>query len=262
LAQFENSGNDLLHLKTGIPAGTISKLVNRVQEVKSVGQPFSSFGGLSEESDAAFYLRVSERLRHKNRAITLWDYERLILQQFPEIHKVRCLNHTSGTSFLAPGHVTVVVIPDIVNRNVFDIYQPRVSRATLNKVYNYLAALSGLHVNLNIINPEYEEVTVSLKVRFNPGFDENYYQKILQDDLTKMLSPWAFERTTDLRFGTTLHQSVLISSIEKLPYVDYITDLKISHKWEKKTSISPSNLKAILVSAKAHHIEVLPKDLC
>ena len=262
LAQFENSGNDLSHLKTGIPAGTIAKLVNRVQEVKSVSQPFSSFGGLSEESNTAFYLRVSERLRHKNRAITLWDYERLILQQFPEIHKVRCLNHTSATSFLAPGHVTVVVIPDIVNRNVFDIYQPRVSRATLNKVYDYLAALSGLHVNLNIINPEYEKVTVSLKVRFNPGFDENYYQKTLHDDLTKMLSPWAFERTTDLQFGTTLHQSVLISSIEKLPYVDYITDLKISHKGEIKTSISPSNLKAILVSAKAHHIEVLPKDLC
>jgi hypothetical protein len=262
LAEFENNGNELSHLGSGIPAGTIAKLVNRVQEVKSVSQPFNSFGGLSEESDAAFYLRVSERLRHKNRAITLWDYERLILQQFPEIHKARCLNHTSATSFLAPGNVTVVVIPDIVNRNVFDIYQPRVSRATLNKVYDYLAELSGLHVNLNIINPEYEEVTVSLKVRFNPGFDENYYKKILEEDLTKMLSPWAFGQTTDLRFGTTLHQSVLLSSIEKLAYVDYITDLKISHKGEVKKSISPSNLKAILVSAKAHNIEVLSNDLC
>ncbi len=205
---------------------------------------------------------MSERLRHKNRAITLWDYERLILQKFPEIHKVRCLNHTSANSFLSPGNVTIVVIPDIVNRNVFDIYQPRVSRATLNKVQEYIGQLNSLHVNAHIINPEYEEVEVSLKVRFNTGYDENYYQKILQQDLTRLFSPWAFERTTDLQFGTTLHQSVVISYIEKLPYVDYIADLKIRHKGETKTSIVPSNLKAILVSAKEHQIGVLSKDQC
>ena len=262
LAQFDDRANELSHLKNGIPAETISKLLERTQAVKSVGQPFNSFGGRASESDLAYYQRVSERLRHKNRAITLWDYERLILQHFPEIHKVRCLNHTSANSFLSPGNVTIVVIPDIVNRNVFDIYQPRVSRATLNKVQEYIGQLNSLHVNTSIINPEYEEVEISLKVRFNAGYDENYYQKILQQDLTRLLSPWAFEKSTDLQFGTTLHQSVVISHIEKLPYVDYIADLKIRHKGETKTSVSPSSLKAILVSAKAHQIGVLSKDEC
>jgi hypothetical protein len=262
LAHFDDHANELSHLKNGIPAGTIGKLSERIQAVKSVSQPFSSFGGRAAETDSAYYQRVSERLRHKNRAITLWDYERLILQQFPEIHKVRCLNHTSATSFLEPGNVTIVVIPDIVNRNVFDIYQPRVSRATLNKVQEYIGQLNSLHVNAHIINPEYQEVEISLKVRFNAGYDENYYQKILQQDLTRLLSPWAFERTTDLQFGTTLHQSVVISYIEKLPYIDYIADLKIRHKGETKTSIAPSNLKAILVSAKEHQIGVLSKDQC
>ena len=41
-----------------------------------------------------FYTRVSERLRHKDRAINLWDYERLILEAFPQIYKAKCLKHT------------------------------------------------------------------------------------------------------------------------------------------------------------------------
>jgi len=257
LAQFADQNNELSHLINGLSANTISKLSERKQSVKTVSQPFNSFGGLPIETDLAYYQRISERLRHKNRAITLWDYEHLILQEFPEIHKVRCLNHTSETSFLAPGNVTLVVIPDILNKNVFDIYQPRVSRATLNKVQNYINQLNSLHVNAVVINPEYEEVEISLKAKFYDGYDENYYQKVLQEDLTKLLSPWAFEKSVDLQFGTTLHKSVIINSVEKLKYVDFITDLKVKHKGEIKSAVSPSNPKAILVSAKEHPISVL-----
>lgn len=255
-ATFQNNGNDLAHLKNGIPANTISKLVERIQPVKSVAQPFNSFGGYPDESDAAYYQRISERLRHKNRAITLWDYERLILQNFPEVHKVRCLNHSSADSFLNPGNIVLVVIPDILNKNVFDLYQPRVSRATLNKIQEFINQLNSLHVTATVINPEYEEVEISLKVKFHSGYDENYYLKVLQQDLVKLLSPWAFERTIDLQFGTTLHRSVVISYIEKLSYVDYFSDVQIKHLGENKTAIAPSNPKAILVSAKEHGIGI------
>jgi Baseplate J-like protein. len=257
LAQFDDQNNELSHLINGSPANTIAKLLERKQPVKSVSQPFNSFGGSPTESDQAYYQRISERLRHKNRAITLWDCEHLVLQQFPEVHKVRCLNHTSETSYLAPGCVTLIVIPDIQNKNVFDIYQPRLSKATLNKVQSYINQLNSLHVNTIVMNPEYEEVELTMKVKFISGYDENYYQKVLNEDLTKFLSPWAFEKSVDLQFGTTLHKSAIINYIEKLEYIDFITDLQVKHKGEIKTSVSPSNPKAILVSAKEHQIAVL-----
>lgn len=255
-ATFQNNGNDLAHLKNGIPANTISKLVERMQPVKSVTQPFNSFGGSPDETDTAYYQRISERLRHKNRAITLWDYERLILQNFPEVHKVRCLNHSSPESFLNPGNVVLVVIPDILNKNVFDLYQPRVSRATLNKIQEFINQHNSLHVSATVINPEYEEVEITLKAKFHSGFDENYYLKVLQQDLVKLLSPWAFERSVDLQFGATLHRSVLISYIEKLSYVDFVSDVQIKHQGEIKTYVAPSNPKAILVSAREHGLGI------
>lgn len=253
-AEFENN-NDLAHLENGLPAETISKLVQRLSSVKSVSQPYSSFGGKPEESDAKYYRRISERLRHKNRAITLWDYEHLILQQFSEIHKVKCLNHTSDDSFLAPGDVQLVVIPDIVNQNVFDIYQPRVSKATLNKIQDFVNKLNTLHVNAVVINPEYEEITVDLKVKFHSGFDENFYKKVLNDDITKLLSPWAFEKTAGIQFGVVLHRSVIINYIEKLDYVDYLKDVILKKGTEAGLkNVAPSSPRAILVSAKKHNI--------
>lgn len=273
-ARFSGNGNELSHLKDGLEAKTISKLVQRVSTVKGITQPYASFGGKPQESDTEYYRRISERLRHKNRAITIWDYEHLILQQFPKIYKAKCLNHTSYTikqkedgkneivtKFLAPGYVLVIVIPDIVNTNVFDIFQPRVSKATLNEIQAFINERNSLHVNAVVANPEYEEVTVSLKVKFRKGFDESYYLKKLNEDITRLLSPWAFKETAKIEFGTTLHQSTLIHYIEKLQYVDYVEDVKMKKGEKSFTLVSPESPIAILVSARQHDLR-LAEETC
>jgi len=213
-------------------------------------------------------------LRHKNRAITIWDYEHLILQQFPKIYKVKCLNHTSYTikenedgkkevvtRFLAPGHVLDIVIPDIVNTNVFDLYKPRVSKATLNEIQAFVNERNSLHVNVVVANPEYEEVTVSLKVKFRKGFDESFYLKKLNEDITRLLSPWAFKQTVKIEFGTTLHRSTLIHYIEKLQYVDYVEDVMMKKDGKPYAFVSPETPIAILVSARQHELS-LASETC
>ncbi len=258
-AQFENNNNELSHLESGLPSKTIKKLITRVPQIKSLSQPYNSFDGVPEESDEHFYRRISERLRHKNRAITLWDYEHLILQKYPEIYKVKCLNHTSETSFSVAGRVTIITIPDTVNKNVFDIYEPRVSKGLLAKVKRYINALNTLHVEADVINPNYEQVFVKLEVEFYEGFDKSFYSKKLEEDITKFLSPWAFDDTKEIEFGITLHKSVLIDYLEKLEYVDYLQNVEISRteNGPDKSSISPTDPKSILVSAKKHNIQTV-----
>lgn len=261
LATFENDSNDVSHLKTGIEAQTISKLVQRLSNVKSVTQPYNSFGYKGEESNQDYYRRISERLRHKNRAVTMWDYEHIILQEFPELYKVKCLNHTSENSYQSPGNVTLVVIPDTVNKNVFDIYQPRVSTATLNKVKEHIDQLNSMHVTTFVINPYYEEVTIDLKVKFKSGYDENFYSQELNTDITKFLSPWAFDKSIPITFGVSIHSSSLINYVEKLGYVDYLQDVKLlkNGSLTDKEAV-PSDPKSILVSAKSHFISTDIKE--
>lgn len=254
-ATFVNNENELSHLEKGLPAETISKLITRKPQIKSIKQPYNSFGGIPEESDALFYRRISERLRHKNRAITLWDYEHLVLQKFPEIYKVKCLNHTKEENFTAAGEVTIVVVPDTVNKNVFDIFEPRLSKALMNKVENYLNALNTMHVNAKVINPNYEKVTITLEAKFYEGLDESFYTKKLETDIIKFLSPWAYDDTKEIEFGITLHRSVLIDYLEKLEYVDYLQNVSMDKDGvSSNNSITPLNPKSILVSAKKHSI--------
>lgn len=264
-AQFADNDNELSHLEAGLPAGTISKLVDRLPQIKSVTQPYASFGGLLPENDDAFRLRVSERLRHKHRAITIWDYEHLVMAQFPQVFRVKCLNHTNDDIEVAPGSVRVVAIPDIRNQISFDPFKPRVSKNTLSEITQYLAGLNSMHVDLLAINPDYEEVILDFKVKFYFGLDENLYAAKLNTDLINYLSPWAYNRNADIDFGGTLYKSVVIRFIEELSYVDYITDFKMYFTASGPANpdvLEAGNSKAILVSAKQHLIDTKTIPTC
>ncbi|MFL5740127.1 MAG: hypothetical protein ACJ75B_07910 [Flavisolibacter sp.] len=93
-ASFQDNGNEPSHFDKPLPAGSIGKLTETVAEVSTVKQPFASFNGKHKEVGKEFYTRVSERLRHKARAVNAWDYEHLVLDHFPQIYKVKCISHT------------------------------------------------------------------------------------------------------------------------------------------------------------------------
>lgn len=264
LAQFTDNENDTSHLETGIEAGTIAKLIQRSSSVKSITQPYNSFGGSLEEDDKSYYRRVSERLRHKKRAVTMWDYENMVLQEFTDIFRVKCLSHTNLKSFNSAGSVTMVVIPDTVNKNVFNIYEPRVSTAYLNDIKTFLKRYTSPHVCLKVLNPDYEAIKIETSVRFNEGFDDSVYKSVLSDDLTKLLAPWAFDETKEIQFGGKLQKSMLINYIENLEYIDYITKIQIFVVADDKSVQEVPNYTAtspltIMVSALTHVVRIAAK---
>lgn len=249
-AVFADRGNAPEFSATPLPAGTISKLDTPDSAVKSIAQPFPSFGGRGAEQSQAFFTRISERLRHKNRAIELWDYERLILEAFPEIYKVKCLNHTFYESSesvaegcgntadactsgiyreLAPGHVTIVAIPNLQTQNLRDPLKPFASLGLLEDIKAVLEERTSCFVQLHVKNPQFEEVRVRFSLRLYDGFDETYYPNLLKQAITRFLSPWAFAGGGMPSFGGKIYKSVLINFVEDQPYVDYVTDFQLFH---------------------------------
>lgn len=252
-----------------LPAGTIAKLQTPDPAVKKVTQPYATFGGRAVEPSADFYVRASERLRHKDRAITIWDYERLVLEAFPEIYKVKCLNHTniSGSvsggdleyNEVAPGHVTLITIPDLRQRNDADPLKPYTRKSLLRRIETFLRARTSCHVRLSAAQPQFEEVRVACTVVLAEGYaDLLYYRERLQQEVTQFLSPWAYGQTTDVEFGGRMSKSVLIDFIEERPYVDYLTDFRLYHTPGEGAPESgdveeavASTARSILVSAAA-----------
>jgi hypothetical protein len=255
------------------PAGTISKLVNKVAEVKKVNQPYSSFSGRPVESTNDFYIRISERLRHKQRAVTNWDYERLVLQEFPQVYKIKCLNHTDldelcDCSFVRPGHVTLIAVPDVHNKNQFDPLEPKLSLDTITSIEDFLKELCSFFITPQVKNPQYEQVQLDFKVRFKTAGDFGFYADVLNNDIMKFLTPWAFTADTDIVFGGQVRKSVLLNFIEELDYVDFVTDFRMYHIVEDSSSndldeIVIYNPSAILVSHSNHIInEWMETSVC
>jgi hypothetical protein len=215
------------------------------------------------EADESFYTRVSERLRHKDRSITIWDYETMVLERFPSVFRAKCLNHTSATSQIAPGNVYLVVVSNLVNKNAVDPLKPRISVNTLEEIHTFLKRKITPFVNLIVENPSYEEIRVEFKVSFAEGItDTGFYEKQLNEDILRFLTPWAYEAGADISFEGRLHSSVILDYVEELSYVDYLTDFRMYHiadpsKPEEAVEVDEaiaSTPMSILVSAKEHTI--------
>jgi hypothetical protein len=230
--------NDPAFPATALPPGTITKLDRPDPAVKTITQPSAGFGGRGAESPSDFATRVSERLRHKDRGIALWDYERLVLEAFPSVYRVRCLDHTryepndAGTGTyreLAPGHVTVVTIPVQRPGDLRDPLRPLTSLGLLSRVEAFLRARLSGFVTLHVRNPQFEEVHVDFRVRLREGRDETFTLNRLREAITRFLSPWAFAGGGGPTFTGRFATSVLIDFLEEDPDVDYVTDFRLFH---------------------------------
>ncbi len=217
------------HFSQPLPQNTIKKLLVKDAAIKSISQPYPSFNGRPQESDSSLYTRVSERLRHKHRASAIWDYEHLLLQEFPGMHKIKCIGHTSLDAYYAPGSVTIIPIQDLTHQNATHPLEPKTSTLNLTKISNYLQKYISPFVKVNVENPRYEKLIAHFKVAFYPGYDAGYYGHLLNDDIKKFLSPWAFEQGEDIVFGGKLYKSDLLYFIENRPYVDYVNNFKLYH---------------------------------
>lgn len=260
---FADNDNDPAFLDQPLPAGTISKLKQPDAAVKKLMQPYPSFGGRGREDDTHFYIRVSERLRHKARAVTVWDYEHLVLEEFPEIYKVKCLNHThvdDGVyNEVKPGYVSIITIPSLHNRNDVNPLKPYTQQSTLTRIEDFLKRKASCFVKLRACQPQFEEVRLEFSLKLHDEYkDFTFYSGKLKEEITRFLSPWAFGESHAIDFGGRVYKSVLINFIEERYYVDYITDVfmyvKVSETADESgdlDEITASTGRSILVSAQA-----------
>lgn len=220
-----------LHLSSSLPANTISSLVRKIPAVKKVTQPYASFGGRPSEADKSYHRRAHERLRHRNRAVSAWDFERLILEAFPGIFKVKCLPHTNIDNVLTPGEVKMVIVPDWRKRATGDPLKPKANGAFLRTVESFIeGATTSTFTNVHVTNPVYETLLVDAKVLFKTGFDPGYHAIVLEEELKRFLSPWAYEEGQDIAFDGRISASEILAFIEGRDYVEHVTDFELYHR--------------------------------
>ena len=264
---------------TPLPAGTIAKLFVPLPGIKTVAQPYPSFGGAARETRDAYFTRLSERLRHKNRGITEWDVEHLVLGAFPEVERVICLQHLEFEPGEVPGSYTYhelraghfTVLP--MGRSGGSGLRPYVSLSTREAIEGFLRTRISCHAVMHVRNPLFEDVVVRADVKYVTGTDESWAQNQIQLDLIEYISPWHDGGLAGLDFTAEVHRSGVVNFMEERYYVDYVKDVVLLHTADPAQNgserLHATRLVAVLASAPHHEINPLtavsnpgPTEVC
>jgi hypothetical protein len=69
-------------------------------------------------------------------------------------------------------------------------------------------------------------------VVFARGREPGYYAGVLNDDLRRFLSPWAYQEGEDILFDARIYRSEILAFIEFRDYVDHVTILNLYHSFD------------------------------
>lgn len=217
-----------------LPPNTIKSFRNKIPGITGINQIFSSFGGRPAETTDQYYIRVSERLRHKNRMVMNRDIEQAILEEFPQLLMAKSISpESSFNSIYSSGSrkIRVIIVPKEADEAFFTNNQPRVNLADLYKIKTFVKAGISPFVDIDIENPVYEKIKLIGKVKFGgkQSGDIGYYMQKLNEDIRRYLCPWLYESSSSFKIGSQIYIAELLNYIKKRPYVEYLTGFSVLH---------------------------------
>lgn len=264
VARFDDSVSAPIHLPSALPAESVAGLLESSVTPEAFGaidtvlQPYPSFRGRPPEEVSFFNMRVSERLRHRGRAVTAWDYEHLVLDQFPDIVLANCQRDPDKA-----GGICLFVVP---RTNDPAILKPRVQRNVQQQVEDYLKPLMPPSASLNVKSPAFQEVRFDIALTFHPQYDPGLVLQTLNDDLVAMLSPWAgIQKGGELK--SEIYTSDIVAFVAQQPYVELVLNVNVdtllpqsaTAEWTRVRDevITPAREDVILVPAARHSLRAL-----
>ncbi|WP_026965910.1 hypothetical protein [Algoriphagus terrigena] len=224
----------------------------------------------SPEQDRA---RVSELVRHRNRGITTWDLERLVLQRFPQIGRAMVYGRTDFPLHLVKNsNIQVVVIPLSPLNSQMKLEGFRAPFELLQEIRSYLQGFISPFSRLEVCNPVFEKLKIRGAVKFRQIQQSGYYRDMLERELIEFLSPNPKDFHEEKGFINSIYKAEIQNFIESRPYVEFVTGLSVlqivdvqgsykiidtaetTYRVELLRTISPY---AVLTSSESHQLEII-----
>lgn len=212
--------------------GTIKAPLHPIGGLRTVQQIGPSFGLRAPDVADALRVRSAERLHHKNRASAPWDYERLLLDAFPQIFKVKCFfnGEAPGAGDAAqPGGVLAVVVPAPRQGALFHSTEaPRFDAAVLEQMAGYLRERSSPSVGLVVRNAAYERIQVRCELRLVQGCHPGAALVRINRAIVEFLSPWHTEGNRAC-FDWEVRAGAIEARLRELEDVDVVGPISLLH---------------------------------
>ncbi|HOI26862.1 MAG TPA: hypothetical protein PLN63_07055 [Paludibacteraceae bacterium] len=238
--------------------------------VKSVSQLEGFFFA---ETDEDMNIRIRERIQHRNRALLATDYERLVLQNFHQIDHVKCIPQKDTKGLHRKSLVTVVVL----HKKHFDEDFPLCTDAELREIEFFLKQYISPFVEVDVINPVYEKVTVFGGLQLSDGVSSGDIIHKVENQLKLAIAPW-HDGSVAPTLGMSFSVMDLRSALASIPQILAVFGLKVIHvcqspgglyerkvyTWEmsgnRDFSVAPSNEWSILLPDETFFLIPIQKE--
>jgi predicted phage baseplate assembly protein len=249
-----------------VDVDAISSLLSPLTGVDAATNPRKAVGGADEENIKDFLLSAPSKLRHRDRAISVEDYNTLA-SEAGGVGKTIALpgTHPDFPGVRVPGAVTVVVAPDS------DDLPPRPSQQQLEVVCRYLNERRLLTTELYVQGPEYIQIRVEARVACQPYAATDQVRNEIVQALNASLDPLgrrkppegvgsSFQRLGG-EFGRDLYPTSLFSIIQSVPNVVAVQYLAVNgQEGARLGQPIPVPASALVYGAPDHNITVVPYE--
>ncbi|MEA2886219.1 MAG: hypothetical protein QOD11_579 [Bradyrhizobium sp.] len=235
---------------SAIPPKTIKAAATALAGVATVDQPVASFGGREAETPATLPIRLGERLRHKARASLAWDHERLVLERFPDIARVRVLPARNAAGYPKPGELLVVAVQDPGLAAATDMLMPKIGVELRGRIQASLQAATSPFARVHVADPAYVRIAVQADIVFRTDAPDHGPTQ-LNKDLREFLSPWSSGLNLSDQAGPGEIRAALANFIASRTYVAGLVALELSYEPSLETFDW-----CVLTSAASHDIRI------
>jgi predicted phage baseplate assembly protein len=227
-------------VKGNLPVNSIRTLTSSVAYISRVTNLIRSFGGRDEESLDEVKLRAQRELQAQKRAVTVQDYEQLVLNFSRSIARVKCISPKLENMQNSLGMVEILTVPSVADAlRVNDLSRLWMSKNFSQEIVNYLDQYRLLTSHVKIREPKYTGVKVKARIVAGDFSDPDSVAARVDQHLRNFLNPlMAFpenEESDQLLdaswngwpFGKNLFTAEIFSLIQRVPGVKYVLDVEI-----------------------------------
>ena len=192
LRRYESGGG----ARGNVPAQAANQLRSAVPYIAAAGNPIAAAGGADIEPMDRVRHRGATLPRHRQRAVTVEDYQDLALLASPQVVRAECvplfdLSLDPSVRRRQPGLVSVIVVPDAANS------RPAPDPELLRQVRDHLDRCRNTSTDLVVVGPDYVETDVEVDVAVgdaNVAGDVSRTLKLSIDGVSASVVRWDARR--------------------------------------------------------------------
>jgi len=229
LRRYESGGG----ARGNVPEGAANQLRSAVLYITAVSNPIAAAGGADIEPMDRVRHRGATLPRHRQRAVTVEDYQDLALLASSRVARAQCvplfdLSLEPAVRRRQPGLVSVIVVPD-----------GAVSRLTpdselLRQVRQHLDGCRNTATDLVVVGPEYVEIDVEVEVAVGDANVAGDVSRMLKVSIEAFLHPLSGgQRGEGWRLGELPQRGDLYALCASTPGVTWVDVLRVTHREDR-----------------------------